>query len=111
MPVVSPTVAIAEAVSNMHGSIGSFSIVAIAMLPATNRETYKNAIVAASFTVLLPILLPKHRTSFRFLTAATAAQNSTASVVSFIPPAVEPDAPPISISAIVVISEASLIAE
>ena len=61
--------------------------------------------------VLLPILLPKHRTSFRFLTAATAAQNSTASVVSFIPPAVEPDAPPISISAIVVISEASLIAE
>ena len=84
---------------------------AIMQAIADNAGPYKNAIVAASFTVSLEIRLPKQRTSLRFLTAAIAAQKSTAIVVIFIPPAVEPDAPPISINAIVTRSDASLIFE
>ena len=52
---------------------------------------------------------PKHSVSSFLLKTASKERNSTAIVVVFIPPAVEPGEPPISISTIIIVLLLSLI--
>ena len=59
---------------------------------------YSIRIVAALRTVSSSIRRPKQRIVSRRLKTDMAEKNSTASVVVFMPPAVEPGEPPVSIS-------------
>ena len=66
-----------------------------------NRNIYINNIVAAVATISVSILLLNKRVSCFFLNTAKAEAKITAIVVTFIPPAVDPGAPPISIKSII----------
>ena len=97
MPSDSPTVPIAELVSNRQVSSGRFSTLLIMTPLVKNNTRYINKTAPALRTVSSDILLLKHCTSFLRLNTVIAESNRTAKVVVFIPPAVEPGEPPISI--------------
>ena len=97
IPSVRPTVPTAEALSNRHVSSGSFSTALMTIPPERNRVIYSRNTVTAFFTVSSAMRRPKKRPfSCRWKIAAAQA-TSTASVVVFMPPAVEPGEPPTSI--------------
>jgi hypothetical protein len=98
MPRDRPTVPMAEAVSKIHTPIGILSKMLIINAAATVKKRYRTSKVDAVFTVLSSILLRKSLGSLFRLTIAMALANNTAAVVVFIPPAVDPGDPPISIS-------------
>ena len=108
IPSDKPTVPIAEAVSNKQVSMGKSSSQLIAIPPAKNRVRYINKITAAFLIVSSVILLPKHSESYFLLNTAINVMKSTAIVVVFIPPAVEPGEPPISINRISIVFPLSL---
>ena len=101
MPSVSPTVPIAELVSNRQVSSGRFSTLLIMIPLVKNNTRYINKTAPALQTVSFDILLLKHCTSFLRLNTVIAEGNRTAKVAVFIPPAVEPGEPPISIRMII----------
>ena len=100
-PSESPTVPTAEAVSNRQADRGSFSTALITKPPPKNRVRYMKQTVEALHTALLSIRRPKKWGSLRRWNTAMALANSTAAVVVFIPPAVDPGEPPISMSMMV----------
>ncbi|CAN4047882.1 RNA polymerase sigma factor sigV, partial [Dysosmobacter welbionis] len=105
-----PTVPMAEAVSNRLSRIGCPSIRLITSPPARNSPRYIAKIVAAWEMVSLEIRrLKKCGYSLRRKTASAFARR-TASVVVFMPPAVEPGEPPMSISMVIIVCPLSLIA-
>ena len=108
IPSESPTVPIAEAVSNMAERTGTFSTLLIIIPLVRNNVMYISEIVAALRTVSVPILLPKKWVSSFFLKTENAEENSTAIVVVFMPPAVDPGEPPINIRIMVNTRPASL---
>ena len=110
MPSDSPTVPIAELVSNRQVSSGRFSTLLIMTPLVKNNTRYINKTAPALRTVSSDILLLKHCTSFLRLNTVIAESNRTAKVVVFIPPAVEPGEPPISIRIIIIITDACFIA-
>ena len=99
---------IAEAVSNRAERTGTFSTLLIIIPLVRNNVMYISAIVAALRTVSVPILLPKKWVSSFFLKTENAEENSTAIVVVFMPPAVDPGEPPINIRIMVNTRPASL---
>ena len=101
------TVAIADAVSNIHERIGRSSIQLMTTLPSKNRVRYIKNIVEAFFIESEGMLRPNIFALFFFLNAENAVANSTAMVVVFIPPAVEPGEPPIIINIIKMVIPAS----
>ena len=101
MPSVSPTVPIAELVSNRQVSSGRFSTLLIMIPLVKNNTRYINKTAPALQTVSFDILLLKHCTPFLRLNTVIAERNRTAKVAVFIPPAVEPGEPPISIRMII----------
>ena len=101
MPSDSPTVPIAELVSNRQVSSGRSSTLLIMTPLVKNNTRYINKTAPALRTASSDILLLKHCTSFLRLNTVIAESNRTAKVVVFIPPAVEPGEPPISIRMII----------
>ena len=97
IPSVQPTVPTAEAVSNKQTPKGSPSIIQIAAALIKHSVIYREKTVVAVFTAEDSSLLPKHSGSSLRLKLDIALKNSTAIVVVFIPPAVEPGEPPTSI--------------
>ena len=95
-----PTVPTAEAVSNRQTPNGSPSIIQIAEALIKLRVIYNRNTVDAVFTAEDSSLLPKHSGSSLRLKLDIALSTSTAIVVVFIPPAVEPGEPPMSINPI-----------
>ena len=67
--------------------------------PEKNSSIYISAMVAAFFTAEVSMRRPKNSASSRRRKVASILAKRTASVVIFMPPAVEPGAPPKSISA------------
>ena len=102
--------ATAELVSKRHGMRGIFSIRLITAPPASESVRYMKSIAPALRTVSSDILLLKHCTSFLRLNTVIAERNRTANVTVFIPPAVEPGEPPISMSMIIIAEPDSSIA-
>ena len=102
MPMVKPTVPSAEAVSNVQSVIGSPSIRLIAEAPMKKSARYMINSVAAVFTAEGSSLRLNRWTSEFCLIVDTTVAASTAKVVVFIPPAVDPGDPPISISTVVI---------
>ena len=98
IPSVKPTVPMAEAVSKRQLKRGKFSIWLIINPPVRNKIIYMIKMVAEFLTISSDILLPKARVFLRWRNTANADITITAIVVVFIPPAVEPGEPPISIS-------------
>ena len=111
IPRVRPTVPIAEPVSNKQVSRGKFSNLLIKMPLDRNKNIYINKIAPALRTASSGILLPKHSTSFFLENTEMAARKITAKVVVFIPPAVDPGEPPISIRSIIIKTPDSSICE
>jgi hypothetical protein len=97
MPRVKPTVPIAEAVSKAQVLKGIPSIVLIITAPLKNRIIYIIIIVAAFLITFKSTLLPNILVSLFLRKVDSIVTNKTATVVVFIPPAVEPGEPPISI--------------
>lgn len=101
MPSDRPTVPIADAVSNKHGRRGMFSMRLIIVPQPINIMIYIKNTVAAFLTASSGMrLLYKWACSF-LLKTENAEDIRTAIVVVFMPPAVEPGEPPISINAII----------
>ena len=108
IPNERPTVPIAEAASNRHFSKGKSSTMLMIMPPVQKRVMYKSRMDEAFFTTFCSSLLPK-KCEYSFLRKTDKAlANITATVVVFIPPAVEPGDPPIIINAIIIACPASL---
>lgn len=108
IPSESPTVPIADAVSKSAGRMGIHSTRLIIIAPNVKRNVYIRNIVAAIRTAPPEILRLKSWV-FSFLrNTDMAEENNTAMVVVFIPPAVEPGDPPMSISTMVSIWPVSL---
>ena len=101
MPSESPTVPIADAVSNSDGSNGIFSRRLMIIPPPINSPIYSKKIVAALFTVSSDIHRLKKCVSSFLRNTDSADETKTAIVVVFIPPAVEPGEPPMSINNII----------
>ena len=100
IPKDKPTVPIAEAVSNRQVRIGRSSILLMSKPPVKNRIRYIIKIVEACATVSFDTrLLKKHGFYIRRKTAMAFASR-TATVVVFMPPAVDPGEPPISIKSV-----------
>ena len=96
-----PTVPSAEADSNRQLRRGRCSILLMIMPQTKNTSPYMIRIATAFLTVSSEILLPKTCVlSFRRNTAR-AVMMRTAIVVVFMPPAVEPGEPPVSIIKII----------
>ena len=108
MPSVSPTVATADAVSNIQVSSGRLSTRLIVSEPAIKSVPYIVKIARAFLVTSLSILLPSIALSGFFFSTDTAVDSITDTVEIFIPPAVEPELPPIIISRMVIIIVASL---
>ena len=109
IPRESPTVPTAEAASNKHVRIGRSSVILIINPPTPLNVIYIKKTVAAFLSTSPFILRPKKLASSLRRKVAIAIANNTAIVVVFIPPAVEPGLPPISIKIIVINCPASLI--
>ena len=90
MPRDSPTVPIADAVSNSDGSNGIFSRRQMIIPQPINSPIYSKKIVAALFTVSSDIHRLKKCVSSFLRNTDSADETKTAMVVVFIPPAVEP---------------------
>lgn len=110
-PSVSPAVPSAEPVSNRQVISGSCSIRQTAMPDDKNSTRYMKSIAPAERTMSEGIRRLKHSTSFLRRYTLSAARKSTATVETFIPPAVEPEQPPVSMRAISASTPASLICE
>ena len=108
IPIVIPTGPIADAVSYIQVRIGSPSILLIMHAAPKNSSKYRTKIAVALRTVSAGILLPNIVASSWCLNTDMADSERIANVVVFIPPAVDPGDPPISISMIVRISPAPL---
>lgn len=108
-PRDNPTVPIADAVSKRQTVKGISSIMLITIPPDINIDVYSKKIVAALFTASSDTDRPKNCACSFFLNTDIEFLNITAIVVIFMPPAVEPGAPPISIRIINIPSPASLI--
>ena len=102
IPKLKPTVPTADAVSNKDFIIGMLSAILITIPPNINKNVYINSVAEADLATSLDSLLLNKFASCLFLKTATAVENNTATVVTFIPPAVEPGAAPISIKIIVI---------
>ena len=111
IPSVSPTVPTAEAVSYRHEESGRFSYTLIKIAPPKNNARYIVTTVAAVLTTPHSILRPKNWTLSCWRKVAAAFAINTASVVVFIPPAVEPGDPPIIIRKIITACDAPVISE
>ena len=98
IPRVSPTVAIALAVSKLVVSKGKFSCRLINIPERTHKQMYIKAIVVAFRMTSPGIVLPKASVRELFLKIATEVKNRTVIVVIFMPPPVLPGAAPTSIS-------------
>ena len=66
--------------------------------PSRNSDRYKSRMAAALRRASPSMRRPKQRGSSRLENTAAAENKSTASVVVFMPPAVEPGDPPMSMS-------------
>ena len=97
IPKDRPTVPMAEDVSKRQVKKGRSSMALKAKAPLKDRNRYKKNIAPAAFTASSITLLPKHSASPFLLKTAKAERIRTAIVVVFIPPAVDPGDPPISI--------------
>lgn len=100
IPNDKPTVPIAETVSKMQAPIGSPSAMLITAAPIIDRIRYINKSVAAFLIVSSSILLPNSCALFFLRKTEKAPEKRTAIVVVFMPPAVDPGDPPISIKTI-----------
>ena len=101
MPSVSPTVPIAEAVSKRQASKGSFSIILMISPPPKNKVRYIMRMVEAFLAASSSVRRPKKWESPFLRNTAMELAKRTAIVVVFMPPAVEPGEPPISIRIII----------
>ena len=108
IPSVRPTVPIADAVSDRQVRMGSSSTRLMTIPPSRNRDMYIRKTVTAFLTVSSAIRRPKNRPFSRLRKTATAQATSTAAVVVFMPPAVEPGLPPMSIKPMVRVCPVSL---
>ena len=111
IPRVKPAVPSAEPVSNRQLVSGRDSIRLNAMPVERNNDIYMNSIAPAVRMISSGMRRLKHSTSFLRLNTLKAARKRTAIVDVFIPPAVEPEQPPISISTVISIAPGSLITE
>ena len=111
IPRVRPTVPTAEAASYRQSKSGRPSYTLIAIPPPKNKAKYNMAIVAAFFITWYSSLRPKAPAFSWLRNVAIAFKISTEKVVVFIPPAVDPGEPPISINNIITAFDASLISE
>ena len=108
IPNDNPTVPIADAVSNKAVISGISSVLLITIPPTRNKTIYIKKIVAAFLIVSSGICLPKKLVCSFFQNTDNADETRTARVVVFIPPAVEPGEPPMSISIMISICPTSL---
>lgn len=111
IPRVKPAVPSAEPVSNKQLVSGIDSIRLIVIPVERKSEMYIKSMAPAVRIVSFEIRRLKHSTSFFRLKTLNAEKNSTATVDVFIPPAVEPEQPPISISTVISIELGSRIME
>ena len=98
IPIVSPTVPIAEADSNKHFCSGKPSIREIAAPPTKNTVKYIAVMVIAAFTVESSKRLADVVTSSFLRSTDSTVSASNATVVVFIQPAVDPGLPPTNIN-------------
>ena len=101
IPSVRPTVAAAETVSNRTDSTGRLSIAEIMIVALSTSTRYIIKMQDAALAMSSSSLRPKHSIFFLCLKVEITLSTSTAAVVIFIPPAVEPVEPPISIRQII----------
>ena len=97
-PMDRPTVPMAEEVSKRQERKGKLSIALKTKAPPRDRNKYRKNMAPAAFTASSITRLPKHSASPLRLKTANAERIRTAMVVVFIPPAVDPGEPPISIN-------------
>ena len=109
IPSESPTVPIADEASKRQGIKESPSISLMTMPPERKRTRYIKSIAEAFFIAASATRLSKHSTSSLLLKTDIAENTSIATVVVFMPPAVEPGEPPMSISIMVIIFPVTLI--
>ena len=81
------------------------------MPPTKNSRKYITATAAAFFTTEPSMRLPQTSASSFLRQTENALRIRTASVVVFIPPAVEPGEPPTSMSRVIIALEEPVIAE
>ena len=98
IPKDNPTVPTADEASKKAVGMGMPSTVLMKIPPNKKRIRYIIRIAAAFFIVSGGKRRPKHWALSRRRNTEIMAINRTAAVVVFIPPAVEPGDPPISIS-------------
>ena len=91
----------ADAVSHRQIPMGSPSATLMTKAPPRNSVTYMRKMADACFALSAATLRPNSLALSCRRNTANAVVNITATVVTFIPPAVEPGAPPISISVMV----------
>ena len=111
IPSVNPTVPTADAVSYRQADSGRLSYALIKTAPPKNSTRYIVRMVAAVLTALQSTLRPKNWALSRWRKVAVALAIKTASVVVFMPPAVEPGEPPMSIKRIITPCDAPDIAD
>ena len=104
IPFDKPTVPIAETVSKITFEILVSSNVAISIIETITADIYKRNIAEACFKVSFGIERLKISGWVLWRAVARVDTKRTATVVIFIPPAVEPEPPPINISIVVRIS-------
>ena len=109
IPNDKPTVPMAEAVSNRQSLNLNPSIALITMPHRINIPRYIKKMALALRTMLLSIRRFITTVSFFLLNTEIVEKKRTAKVVVFIPPAVEPLDPPMSIRAIIIATAAWLI--
>ena len=101
IPRVSPTVPTADAVSKRQVSRGRPSIPEIRHPPVRNRNRYMTRTAAAVRTVSSEILRPNILGCALLRNTELSDARRTARVVTLMPPAVEPGAPPVSMRKII----------
>ena len=103
IPSVSPTVPIAEMVSNKQVCTGRLSTILIKIADTIARKIYMIIIDDAVLITESSILLLKQSAFCFLLNTAIVFAINTAIVVVFIPPAVDPGEPPMIIRIIVIV--------
>ena len=101
IPRLNPTVPTADAASYRQEDRGRFSYTLIKRPPPKKSTRYIVRMVAAVLTASQSTLRPKNWTLSRWRKVAITLPSRTVSVVVFIPPAVEPGEPPMSIRKII----------
>ena len=110
MPVDRPTVAKADVVSNTTSRSGRLVSAESRIVPPPTALTPKSATVVACRTMRWSMRRSKAMTSSSPRASATMTRNSTTTVVTFSPPAVPADPPPMNISMAVPSSVSSVTA-